>query len=144
MASLNQCNFIGNLGKDPEIRMTTSGKKVASFSLACSEQWKDAQGTKQEKTEWVKCVAWKQTADICERYMRKGSKVFVQGKLSTRSWDDPATGTKRYTTEIAVQSIILLDKRQEGSSQGDAGQYSAPSDDQYYGGGSNADDDLPF
>ena len=82
--SINKVIVLGNLGADPEVRTTPSGATVASFTVACSEQWKDKDGQKHEKTEWVKCIAWRGTADIAQRYLRKGSKVYVEGKLETR------------------------------------------------------------
>ena len=142
MASLNQCQFIGNLGKDPEIRAMQNGKKVASFSMACTESWKDKQtGERKEKTEWIPCVAFEPLAGIIERYVRKGSRIFVSGQFSTRSWDDQ-DGQKRYKTEINVRDMMLLDRAQ-GSGQGQQGAPAgAPHDYSQYGDASG--DDLPF
>lgn len=116
MASLNQCNFIGNLGKDPELSYTASGIAVAKFSIACSEKWKDNNGESHEKTEWVNVVAWKKLAEICGQYLKKGSKVFVSGRFTTRSWDDKNTGVKRYSTEIVADKMVMLDTKGGGTS----------------------------
>lgn len=107
--SINKVIVLGNLGADPEVRATPGGATVASFTVACSEQWKDKDGQKHEKTEWVKCIAWRGTADIAQRYLRKGSKVYVEGKLETRSWEDKNGGGKRYATEVIVSELVMLD-----------------------------------
>jgi single-strand DNA-binding protein len=110
---LNKVTLIGNLGNDPEIRTTTGGNKVAQFSLATSRQWNSASGEKQEKTEWHKCVAWNQgqrgtgLADIIERYARKGDKLYVEGRVEYRQYEDKEKQT-RYVTEINVREVILL------------------------------------
>ena len=125
---LNQCNFIGNLGKDPEIRATKSGEKVASFSLAVTQTWRDKQsGERREKTEWVSISVFNQNlVKVVEQYLKKGSKCFVSGSFQTRKWQDQS-GNDRYTTEIVLQNfngtIELLDgKRNSGGSDdhGDA------------------------
>lgn len=114
MASLNQCNFVGNLGRDPETKYTPDGDAVTNFSIACSESWKDKNsGEKKENTEWVRCVAWRQLGEICGQYLKKGSQVFVSGKLTTRKWKDKE-GVERYTTEIVVDKMVMLGGRQEG------------------------------
>lgn len=122
--SLNKVTLIGNLGADPEIRTTSGGNKVAQFSLATSRQWNSASGEKQEKTEWHKCVAWNQgsrgtgLADIIERYVRKGDKLFVEGRIEYRQYQDKENQT-RYVTEVNVREIILLGGR-GGGGGGDA------------------------
>lgn len=142
--SLNRATLIGNLGADPEVRATPNGAKVANFRVACSESWKDQSGQKQERTEWVTCIAWRQTAEIVEKYVRKGSKVYVEGKLQTRSWEDKNGGGKRYATEVLVDRVMMLDGRQAGAQAdhyggGQENPTYAPAD-QSQGGG----DDLPF
>jgi single-strand DNA-binding protein len=107
--------IIGNLGADPEVRNTPNGAPVANFRVACTETWKDQSGQKQERTEWVTIVAWKGLAEIAQKYMRKGSKVYVEGKLQTRTWEDKNGGGKRSTTEIVAENIVLLDGRPTGS-----------------------------
>ena len=121
--SVNMVILLGNVGADPEIRNTPGGAQVANFRIACTESWKDQSGQKQERTEWVTLVAWRQLADIIQKYVHKGSKVHVVGKLQTRSWDDKATGTKRYTTEVLVNELTLLDGPQ--GHQGGQGGYSS-------------------
>ena len=114
--SLNKAMLIGNLGKDPELRYTTSGVAVATFSLATNEQWKDQDGNAQERTEWHNIVAWKKLAEICGEWLKKGKKVYVEGRIQNRSYDDKNTGAKRYITEIVAENIIMLDSK--GSSEG--------------------------
>lgn len=111
MSDLNRCEFIGRLGADPEVRTTPSGAITASLRLAVSETWKDQQGQRQERTEWVNLVLWRQQAEIAQKYLRKGSKIYVEGKLQTRSWDDKQTGAKRYATDVVVDHFIMLDTR---------------------------------
>ena len=122
--SLNKVQLIGNVGKDPEVRSTNNGGKVADFSLATSRSWNDtAGGGKQEKTEWHKCIAWNAKggggqglADIVERYVKKGDKLFVEGSIEYRTWQDQQ-GQTRYTTEIRVRELILLSPK--GGSEGE-------------------------
>ena len=129
--SLNKVTLIGNLGNDPEIRSTTGGNRVASFSLATSRSWNNPQGEKQEKTEWHKCIVWNtkgsQLADIVEKYMKKGDKIYVEGRIEYRQWQDKENQT-RYTTEINVRELLMLGGgRGAGSEGGDA--TAAPSRD---------------
>src|SRR5262245_1259632 len=113
--SLNKVTLIGTLGKDPELSYTATGVAVAKFSIATNERWKDAEGNPQERTEWHNIVAWRKLAEICGQYLKKGSKVYLEGKLQTRSWDDKNTGVKRYTTEIIADDMIMLDAKGSGS-----------------------------
>jgi single-strand DNA-binding protein len=101
--------LIGNLGKDPELRYTTSGVAVATFSLATSDSWKDQDGNMQERTEWHNIVAWKKLAEICGEWLKKGKKVYIEGRIQTRSYDDKNTGAKKYFTEIVADNMIMLD-----------------------------------
>ena len=109
--SLNKVTLIGNLGNDPEVRSTTNGNRVATFSLATSRSWNDAGGAKQEKTEWHRCVVWNtkssQLADIVEKYVKKGDKLYVEGRIEYRQWQDKENQT-RYSTEINVRELIML------------------------------------
>jgi single-strand DNA-binding protein len=105
--SLNKVQIIGNLTAEPEVRETPNGQKVATFSVATNRKWKDASGMLQEEVEYHNCVAWRGLADIAEQYMHKGKKVYIEGYLKSRSWDD-AAGVKRYKTEIVSENIILL------------------------------------
>ena len=139
--SLNKVTLIGNLGKDPELSYTPSGVAVAKFSVATGERWKDQEGNLQEHTEWHNIVAWRKLAEICGQYLKKGSKVYLEGKLQTRSWDDKNTGVKRYTTEIIADDLIMLDSKGGGGSSSDA-MDSAPA---VSSESQSADkDDLPF
>ena len=113
--SLNKAMLIGNVGRDPEVRYL-DGKdgnaKVATFTLATTERYRDRNGETRENTEWHNIVAWRSTADVVERFVRKGTQVYIEGRLRTRSWDDQ-TGNKRYTTEIIVDNLQLLGKKSD-------------------------------
>ncbi|HOZ37081.1 MAG TPA: single-stranded DNA-binding protein [bacterium] len=108
--NLNRAMLIGNLTRDPEVRTTPNGTAVASFSIATNQVWTDPSGNRQEKAEFHNIVAWRKLAEICGQYLHKGSKVYVEGRLQTRSWDDQ-TGNKRYITEIVIDNMIMLDSR---------------------------------
>ena len=120
MSDLNRCEFIGRLGADPEVRTTPQGVMVATLHLAVSETWKDQQGKRQERTEWVNLVLWRQQAEIAQKYLRKGSKIYAEGKLQTRSWDDKQSGQKRYATDVVVDTFTMLDGR-SANADGEAG-----------------------
>jgi len=110
MRGVNKIILIGNLGRDPEVRYTPSGVAVANFSIATSEEWKDkGSGEKQERTEWHRIVAWRRLAEICGDYLKKGSQVYIEGKLQTRKWQD-RDGNDRWTTEVYVISMQMLGK----------------------------------
>lgn len=109
--ALNKVQIIGNLGKDPELKYTPSGVAVASFSIATTESWKDKDGNAQERTEWHNIVAWKKLAEICGEYLKKGKKVYVEGKLQTDKYDKD--GQTHYTTKIVVDNLIMLDGKGE-------------------------------
>jgi single-strand DNA-binding protein len=115
--SLNKVMLIGNLGADPEVRSTNNGSRVANLSLATSRQWTDQKGEKQEKTEWHKVICWNNKgfmlADLAEKYMKKGDKVYVEGRVEYRTWEDKEKQT-RYVTEIVAREIILLGSRGAG------------------------------
>jgi len=108
---LNKVQLIGRLGKDPEVRELESGKKVANFSMATSETFKDNQGNNQESTEWHNVVLWQALAGIAESYLKKGSQVFIEGKLKTRSWEKD--GVTRYVTEVLATNLIMLGSKAE-------------------------------
>jgi len=142
--SLNQCNFIGNLGADPETRSFQNGNKVTNLRLAVSEKWKDRDsGERKEKTEWVSVAVFGPLADIAENYLRKGSKVYVSGKFTTRKWQDKS-GQDRYSTEIMLQGpqavLQMLDSRRDDgmAREPDLGQ------DQRTPEGYPVDDEIPF
>jgi single-strand DNA-binding protein len=109
MKTVNRVTLLGNVGKDPEVRAAPSGSIIANFSIATTDRYKDAAGNWQDKTEWHNLVAFKRTAEIIRDYVKKGSKLYVEGKIQTRSWDDKETGAKRYKTEILVNELALLD-----------------------------------
>jgi single-strand DNA-binding protein len=113
--SVNKVILLGNVGKDPEIRSTGGGTMVANFTLATSDRQKDAQGNWQDRTEWHNLVAFTRLAEIVRDYVKKGSKLYIEGKIQTRSWDDKESGQKRYRTEIIVNDLSLLSGRDEGS-----------------------------
>ena len=107
MSSLNKIMLIGHLGKDPEVRYTSDGTPVATFSLATSENWTDKNGTRQERTEWHNIVAWRRLAELSKRFLVKGRQVYVEGSLRTRQWQD-RDGNTRYTTEVIAQRVQFL------------------------------------
>jgi len=143
MASLNKVMLIGNLGKDPEVRYTTSGQGVASFSLATTEKYKNKSGEWEEKTEWHNIVFWGRQAEICGEYLSKGKTVFVEGRLQTRKWQDK-DGRDRYTTEIVGEKMQMLSPKGDGGrAPGGRGgsEPTAAYDDPV---GYNQEDDIPF
>ena len=113
MASLNKVMLIGNLGKDPEIRQTTSGQSVASFSLATSEKYKNKSGEWEERTEWHNVILWAKLAEIARDYLAKGKTVYIEGRVQTRKWQD-TSGNDRYTTEIVGENMQLLTPKDSG------------------------------
>jgi len=155
--SVNKVILLGNVGKDPEIRSTGGGTMVANFTLATSDRFQDAQGNWQDRTEWHNLVAFKRLAEIVRDYVKKGSKLYVEGKIQTRSWDDKETGAKRYRTEIIVNDISLLSGRDDASaggysrSSGAANSAAANMDqrqpaahDDFSQSAEISDDDIPF
>lgn len=147
MAGVNKVILVGNLGADPETRTIESGAKVANFSIATSERYKDKNGNQVDKTEWHNIVMWRGLADIAEKYLKKGSQVFIEGKLRTRSWDDQ-NGNKRYTTEVLADNMTLLGRPEGGSGGGQAAApAAAPTQNQVNEPSAkldDIDDDLPF
>lgn len=149
MASLNNCQFIGNLGRDPEVRTLPGGEQVANFSIACSESWKDKNtGEKKESTEWIPVVIYGRLAEIAGQYLKKGSSVYIAGKFKTRKWQDKQTGADRYTTEIIVNEMKMLGgKPADGGQQAPGAaapqQRSAPAQQQKPAA-TDYDDDIPF
>lgn len=149
--SLNRAQIIGNLTKDPEVRQTPSGTFVASYTVATNHTWKDQNGQKQEKAEFHNIVAWGKLAEICQQYLRKGKKIFIEGRIQTRDWEGD-DGIKRYKTEIIAENMIMLSGREGGE-----GEYAASpmQDTSYTPAAKTADpadmpseeisiDDLPF
>jgi single-strand DNA-binding protein len=124
--SVNKVILIGNVGKDPELRSTPSGTAVAKFSLATNERFKDKSGEWQERTEWHNVVAWQRLAEIASEYLKKGSKVYIEGRLQTHSWDDKTTNQKKYMTEVVANDLVLLGGRGESGGSGDSAGRSQP------------------
>lgn len=146
MSSLNKAMLIGNLGADPEVRYTQSNTAVATLSIATSERFKDNNGEYQERTEWHRVVAWGRTAEICQQYLKKGSKVYIEGPIRTRSWEDK-DGQKRYTTEITALQMTMLDSKGGGGDSGAPanGNSNQPlSSNVELSNFDDMDDDLPF
>ena len=137
--SLNKVQLIGRLGADPEIKQMVNGKSVARLSIATSQSWKDkSSGERKEKTEWHRVVIFGRLAEIAEQYLKKGSKIFVEGKLQTRDWED-SEGKKRYTTEVIAREMTMLDSRGDvEASSSDSGS-SAPTKDN-----DKFEEDIPF
>ena len=117
--SLNRVQLIGNLGKDPEIKYTPQGTPVAKLTIATNERFKDKAGEWQDRTEWHNVVLWQRLAEIAGEYLKKGGKVYIEGRLQTRSWDDKTSGQKKYMTEVVASDLILLGGRGEGGGGGD-------------------------
>lgn len=109
---LNKVMIIGRLGIDPEMRLTNSGSPVTTFRLAVGRQWRDGNGEGRDETEWFSVVAWNKLAEICNQYLTKGSRVYVEGRLQTRSWEDQQSGQTRYKTEVIATDMIILDGRE--------------------------------
>lgn len=135
MAGVNKVILVGNLGKDPEVRHLDNGRAVANFPIATSETYKNKQGERVTNTEWHNIVLWTPLAEIAEKFLKKGGQVYIEGKLTTRSWDDQ-DGNKRYTTEVVGRELTLLGSRPEGgNNMSESPVSSIPEDDT---------DDLPF
>lgn len=139
MAGVNKAILVGRLGKDPEIKYTPSGTAIANFTMATSENYKDKDGQKQERTEWHRIVAFGKLAEICGEYLAKGKQVYIEGRIQTRSWDDK-DGNKKYMTEIVANTMQMLGKADEaakGSTElpSDAGSASEPT---------AIEEDVPF
>ncbi|MCY3753952.1 MAG: single-stranded DNA-binding protein [Alphaproteobacteria bacterium] len=158
MSSVNKVILVGNLGRDPEVRTTQAGGKVANLSVATSERWKDRNtGEQREKTEWHRVVVWEKLAEICEQYLKKGSKVYLEGKLQTRKWQDNQTGQDRYATEVVLSGfgakLVMLDgsgsggDSDSGRDAGHSGGYAErrdPPPQQQGGAQADFDDPVPF
>ncbi len=150
--SLNKAIIIGNLGADPEIRTVSSGARVANFSVATSRTWTGRDGQQQEKTEWHRIVAWDRLADIAERFLKKGERVYVEGEIQYRSYEDKE-GQTRYVTEINARDLMMLGGREGGGAGGEAPRRDRAPAAKAGGAGyedfqappfGDEDDDLPF
>jgi single-strand DNA-binding protein len=141
MKSVNKVILVGNLGKDPEIKHTQQGKPVATFSLATNERYKDKDGQWQDRTEWHNIVLWERLAEVAGEYLKKGGKVYIEGRIRTESWDDKQTGQKKYITKIIGSDLVLLGGRGEG---GGGGEYAGSSRGaSASAGGNNFDQSAP-
>lgn len=141
---VNKVTLLGNLGRDPEVKVANGGVTVATFSLATPERKKDASGNWMDYAEWHNCVAFGKTAEVIRDYVRKGSKLYLEGKLQTRSWDDRESGQKRYKTEVVVFEVTLLGGRREGGSVSDADDSVQPGCGYTRAETAITDDDIPF
>lgn len=153
--SVNKVILIGTLGKDPELKYTPQGTPVCKFSMATNESFKDkASGEWKERTEWHNIVCWQRTAEVAAEYLKKGGKCYIEGRLTTRSWDDKDSGQKRYMTEVVANDLVLLGSKGEGGGGGRSREASAGSGfDQRSSGGETdnfsqsteiTDEDIPF
>lgn len=156
MAGVNKVILVGNLGKDPEVRYLENGTAVANFPIATSESYKDREGNRIDQTEWHNIVVWRKLAEIAENYLKKGSQIYLEGKLRTRSWDDQQ-GNKRYTTEVVADNFTMLGRKDDNNMGGGVNEpnqgYNAPSQKAQQSQPSqpaansqpqNEEDDLPF
>jgi single-strand DNA-binding protein len=152
--SVNKAILVGRLGRDPETRYTGGGQAVANFSVATDYSYKDKNGERQKRTEWHKIVAWRQLAEICQKYLKKGSLVYIEGRIETREWQDKE-GQKRYSTEIIANEMRMLGGKGDGGGAGagrsasdDTESHATPAED--FGGGHApsgpeiSDEDIPF
>jgi single-strand DNA-binding protein len=149
---LNKVMIIGNLGADPEMKYTPSGKAITTFRVAVGRTYRSPEGENRDETEWFRIVAWDKLAETCNQYLRKGAKVYVEGRLQTRTWKDK-DGQDRYMTEVVANDMQMLDSRQGGGGEYQGG--AAPRGGQASGGGQSAgggggfdgdmmDDEIPF
>jgi single-strand DNA-binding protein len=141
MASVNKVILVGNLGRDPEVRHTSSGTPVANFTMATTERWNDASGERKEQTEWHRIVVWAKQAEIVGEYLRKGRQVYVEGSLQTREWTD-REGNKRYTTEVRAQRVQMLGRRDDHQPVAAPG--TSPAADGAEPQAGYEEDDIPF
>jgi single-strand DNA-binding protein len=151
--SVNKVILIGNLGKDPEVKYTPQGTAVAKIALATNERYKDKSGNWQDRTEWHNVVLWQRLAEIAGEYLKKGGKVYIEGRLQTRSWDDKQTNQKKYMTEIVANDLVLLSGRGEGGGGEGFGSRSQAAPDHFdqrapepepAGASPITDEDIPF
>ena len=148
MASVNKVILVGNLGRDPDVRNMPNGDAVCNFSIATTDSWKDkSSGQKQERTEWHNIVMYRRLAEIAGEYLKKGSSVYIEGRLQTRKWQDKEDGHDRYTTEIIADQMQMLGSRGDGGGQAGGGGQAPRQQQQYAPSAQYAprqDDDIPF
>lgn len=142
--SVNKVILVGNVGQDPEVKYTPSGTPVAKFSLATNERFKDRSGEWQDRTEWHNVVAWQRLAEIIGEHVKKGSKLYVEGKLETSSWDDRQSGGKRYRTEIIARDIVLLGPHEDVENDGNAKRNGREHQQTHPSPSEITDEDIPF
>ena len=146
--SVNKVILVGNVGKDPEIKVASTGNSIATFSLATTDRTKDQNGNWTDRTEWHNLVAFARTAEVVRDYVKRGSKLYIEGRIQTRSWDDK-DGQKKYRTEVIVNDLVLLSGRGDGESGGSSRSGSSydqrqPAHDDVVQGTEITDDDIPF
>ena len=137
--SVNKAILIGRLGRDPEVRYTNQGSQVTNFSIATDEAWTDRNGERQKRTEWHRVVTWGKLAEICGQYLKKGSQVFIEGRIQTREWED-REGNKKYTTEVVAREMKMLDSKGAVDSRVEE----PPLPDEPFESAGGEDDDIPF
>ncbi|MCP3957860.1 MAG: single-stranded DNA-binding protein [bacterium] len=138
---INRVFLLGNLGRDPEVRSTTSGSAIATFSMATSRRWRDSGGERQEQTEWHNVVCFGRLAEVAGQYLARGRQVFIEGRLQTRSWEDRQTGERRYRTEVVCQKLQMLGPRGDDGAGAPESSYVVVVEDR---GPEPDDDDIPF
>lgn len=143
MAGINKVILVGNLGKDPDVRSLEGGAKVASFSLATTESFKNKEGQRVDQTEWHNIVMWRGQAELAEKFLKKGMQIYLEGKIRSRSWDDKE-GNKRYTTEIIADSFIMLGAKRNDAQGGFNNNYTVETNTNVVTPVPGPDDDLPF
>ncbi len=148
--SVNKVTLIGRLGSDPELKYTPGGAAVANFNLATNRTWKDSEGNAVEKTDWHRIVVWRKPAEIIAEYCKKGHRLYIDGRLETRSWDDN-NGQKHYMTEVVVENFTFLESRSSANAGGSTGSSTPPLPEEPpadtnndISSGDTGDDDLPF
>ena len=144
MRGVNKVILVGNLGKDPDVQYLESGVPLARFTLATNESYKDKNGNKVDQTEWHNITAWRGLAEVAEKFLKKGSQIYLEGKIRTRSWDDKETGAKKYATDIVADNFIMLDRKDdnyEAPAQTSKVETTSTSNDE---SSSEVADDLPF
>ena len=145
---VNKVILIGNLGRDPELKHTPSNVAFARFSIATTERYKDKEGNWQDRTEWHNIVLWQRLAEVASQYLKKGSQVYIEGRLQTRSWDDRQTNQKKYMTEVVANSMVLLGGRGEGGEERARSTAASVPEPQpapdYEGTTQITDEDVPF
>ena len=146
MASVNKVILVGNLGRDPEVRYMPDGGAITNVSIATTDTWKDKDGSKQEKTEWHRVVFFSRLAEIAGEYLKKGSQIYIEGRLQTRKWQDK-DGQEKYTTEVIAEKMQMLGGRSGGAEMGERNSMpssSSPSNNRSAGRMDDFEDDIPF